>query len=521
MKKQFNITGNCFAHIHYMMDNSQKVAKVYDLVEYGHYFCITRPRQYGKTTTLFAIEEKLWQLTDYLPIRLNFQGIDHKWHKSDTSFAKMFIAECIKFLEYNAPEIATFLKDRVVRITSLNELSTIITELVNFSKKKIVVLIDEVDASSNYMPFLTFLGMLRTKYLDRYSRHNYTFHSVVLVGVHDVKSLKYKIRNQDEAQYNSPWNIALDFKYAMEFNPQEIAPMLAEYAQAEKVEMNIAEIAEKLYAYTGGYPFLVSRLCQIVAQDILPKKTAATNQWEIADVEQAVYLIQTEVNTNFESLIKNLENHADLQELVSDILVEGEIVPFNPHNSSIHKGILYGIFRQNGSTKIHNYIYQQIIYNYLLTKVRETAPKATVENQFILPNNVLNFEFILQRFQAYMKEHYHTKDLAFLEREWRLIFMAFIRPILNGTGHTFVEPEISEERRLDVVVTYYNMKYIVELKRWNGQEAHERGLLQLHDYLEKQALHTGFLVVFDHRRQQVWQQEWREINGKRIFAIWL
>ncbi|MFK7978937.1 MAG: hypothetical protein AB8G86_03055 [Saprospiraceae bacterium] len=90
MKKKFNITGVCYEHIHYMMDVSQKMREVMEMVYGGDYFIINRPRQYGKTTTLFLIEKTLKLSDDYIVIRLNFQGIDEKWHESDKNFAKMF-----------------------------------------------------------------------------------------------------------------------------------------------------------------------------------------------------------------------------------------------------------------------------------------------------------------------------------------------------------------------------------------------------------------------------------------------
>jgi hypothetical protein len=80
---------------------------------------------------------------------------------------------------------------------------------------------------------------------------------------------------------------------------------------------------------------------------------------------------------------------------------------------------------------------------------------------------------------------------------------------------------VSEESRLDAVVTYGKHKYALELKRWYGQEAHRRGLEQLHGYLESLGLDTGYLLIFDHRRGQVWQEEWIDVQGKRVFAVWL
>ncbi len=523
MKKKFNITGNCYAEKHYMMDNSAKIAKVYELVEEGQYFAINRPRQYGKTTTLFAIEEKLFRSEEYMPIRLNFQGIDSKWYDSDQIFAEMFANKIADYLEYHSKEACELIQNfRKEYEIDLDNLSKLITKLVHFSPKKLVLLIDEVDASSNYMPFLSFLGMLRTKYLARETPQDYTFHSVVLVGVHDVKSLKFKIRNPEEAQFNSPWNIAIDFEANMEFSAKEIAPMLQQYSEAEKVQMDIEAISNKLYEYTSGYPFLVSRLCQIITEKMLPQKEDQTT-WELADLEKALQTIQNEVNTNFESLIKNLENHQDLYDLVFAILINGQSFMFNMDNATIRKGVVYGVFKQNGKLKIHNQIYAQRIYNYLISniEVNQENDFYDSENQFLLPNQSLNFKRVLQRFQAYMKENFATKDQHFWEKQWRLIFLAFLRPILNGKGYDFREVEISDEKRLDVVITYGKFKYIVELKIWRGQDYHERGLAQLGNYLERQNINIGYLVIFDLRRETIWKEDQIDFEGKEIFAVWV
>ncbi len=358
-KKRFNVTGNCYPNLHYMMDISAKMKKVMELIDYGDYFTINRPRQYGKTTLLLNIEDTLKNSEEYFPIFLNFQGMDEITNLSDSNFAikvKEDLEDAIQFTNPSLYEIT-----QKTEVIDMGSLSKLITKLVTNSEKKLILLIDEVDASSNYKPFLTFLAILRVKFLQRYVRSNYTFHNVILAGVHDIKSLKYKIKSSEDLQYNSPWNIAVDFKVPMEFNPQEIIPMLSEYNEAENSGMNeneIEVIAEKLYYYTSGYPFLVSRLCQIIADDILPKRVDDKNisykKWTLEAVEKAVVLIQREVNTNFESLIKNLKNNSDLYNLVFDMLLEGRIVSYNPDNEVLQKGIMYGVFKQNGTIKVHN-----------------------------------------------------------------------------------------------------------------------------------------------------------------------
>ena len=90
------------------------------------------------------------------------------------------------------------------------------------------------------------------------------FHSVILAGVYDIKNLKLKLRPESEHQYNSPWNIAVNFDADLEFHAKDIAGMLTEYEKDHITGMDICAMAKELYDYTSGYPFLVSRLCQIM-----------------------------------------------------------------------------------------------------------------------------------------------------------------------------------------------------------------------------------------------------------------
>ena len=114
--------------------------------------------------------------------------------------------------------------------------------------------------------------MLRKKYLQRNQGNDYTFESVVLTGVHDVKTLKARIRSDDnkeffasdQEKYNRPWNIAADFEVDLNFDPGEIETMLQDYCKDHNMQSDISAIAEKLYYYSSGYPWLISKLCKII-----------------------------------------------------------------------------------------------------------------------------------------------------------------------------------------------------------------------------------------------------------------
>jgi hypothetical protein len=103
------------------------------------------------------------------------------------------------------------------------------------------------------------------------------------------------------------------------------------------------------------------------------------------------------------------------------------------------------------------------------------------------------------------------------------LFLAFIKPIINGRGFDFKEVEVSEEKRLDIVITFGNQKYIVELKIWRGQVYHREGIDRLCDYLDRQNQTRGYLLVYDLRKETGKQGEWEKIEtqGKEIYIAWV
>lgn len=88
------------------------------------------------------------------------------------------------------------------------------------------------------------------------------FHSVIFAGVYDIKNIKLKIRPDEDHQYNSPWNIAGKLEIDRSFSSEQIASMLEEYEQDHQTGMEVLKVAEEIYQYTSGYPYLVSVICK-------------------------------------------------------------------------------------------------------------------------------------------------------------------------------------------------------------------------------------------------------------------
>ena len=95
----------------------------------------------------------------------------------------------------------------------------------------------------------------------------------------------------------------------MSFSEKEISTMLEEYSKYNDISMDIESISREIYFFTDGYPFLVSRLCQLIDEKINKDNK---KPWTKEDVQKSVKIILEEKNTLFDSLIKNLENYEEL-----------------------------------------------------------------------------------------------------------------------------------------------------------------------------------------------------------------
>lgn len=78
----------------------------------------------------------------------------------------------------------------------------------------------------------------------------------------------------------------------MSFSSADIAGMLKAYEADHGMKIDIWEIADTIYDYTSGYPFLVSRLCKLMDEKLAgttefkDKKSA----WTTEGVLEACYV---------------------------------------------------------------------------------------------------------------------------------------------------------------------------------------------------------------------------------------
>ena len=80
--------------------------------------------------------------------------------------------------------------------------------------------------------------------------------------------------------------------------------------------------------------------------------------------------------------------------------------------------------------------------------------------------------------------------------------MLFLKPIINGVGSSYVEPETRNRERMDLVIAYRGEQFIIELKVWRGNAYNERGEKQLSYYLDYFQLKKGYMLSFNFNQKK-------------------
>ncbi len=506
MGRFFNVNGDCRPELHYMTNIQPKLHAIKEMVDRGEYFTINRARQYGKTTTLRALTRFLAE--DYLVIRMDFQMMSHANFKSESAFTAAFSGELLELvteIPQNILEnLVSFTKDTGHSV-SLPSLFRILSQWCGQSEKPIVLIIDVVDSAANNQVFMDFLALLRGYYMNRDIKP--AFHSVILAGVYDIKNIKLRFGTNEEHKNNSPWNIAADFLIDMSLSAEEISGMLEDYEHDHHTGMKVEEISGLLYAYTSGYPFLVSRLCKLMDERVEGKFGLPHSAWTKEGFLAAVRILLAESNTLFDSLINKLRDYPELDRMLRDLLFTGKEISYVIGIQPVEIALMFGFVKVSESRVIiANRIFETLLYNFFLAtpsmQQEDMYDAALKEKSIFIKNGHLDMKLILERFVIHFDSLYGGRGQKFYEDDGRRYFMLFLKPIINGTGNCYVEAETRNRQRTDLIVDYCGEQFIIETKLWNGTARHLEGREQLFHYLNHCHLNTGYMLTFNFNKKK-------------------
>ena len=517
--KTFGTQGPVHPADNYIVSRSEKVKDFLNRVKRGRYIVIFAPRQTGKTTFFQrALDTLSAEETTYFPIQLNFEI----YEDCPPSVFYNGIYEDIREEIENtfqqrgkipSKALVEFLRDaEITDHLSMGKFFRRLGNLLNteYGEQQVVLIIDEFDGIPKEA-VRGFLHALRRIYLPGSTAR--CPHSVSIVGVKSITQLNYD-------RSISPFNIQDEFNLP-NFTREQVQELLGQYT--EEVGQTFApEVVASLHKQTGGQPFLVNRLAQILTEALNLPKTETITMTHFATAH--TWLLD-ERNTNIDHLLTNIRRDPRFETLLMQIVSYENSVRFNPDNPIIDELATYGVITRGADRRceIVNPIYFYRILQAFKPIVngleRDYFPEGTVSAQYLTSAGHIQMEQLLDNFGAFIaRAGFKILQVPDTPQEFigQHLLFAYLDQFIESMGGAMYMEIPTGRGRMDLLILHKGRKYIVETKIWGNEPHYQTGKKQLAAYLKLEKANEGYYVVFDHRQLPTPRVEEDMVAGVKI-----
>jgi hypothetical protein len=458
------------------------------MVDKGRYFSIFAPRQSGKTTFLEEFCSELHKDPTYIAIILCFQDYSNLditgfYSEIEQDLYDQLMNRLRDIHFEKAETVSRFLEshhltDHISFSTLFNELNRIIQH------KKIAIFIDEFEGIP-LRELENFLNTLRSLYHKYKIAREKSLYSVGLVGVRNITRLALT--------GVSPYNIADWIKFPS-FSLKNVRELYRQYTE-ETNHPFTEEAVKKVFEETAGQPWLVNRLGTILTVNVKPETVEPIDE---KDVEQAIQLLLRERNDHFNNLYEKAKLYKET--FVEIVFYHVEYNQYDEEHSWLEE---YGLIKnKNENAVVANNMYKA---RFLKTFFKEVKAYEDLSPQeYVLPGDRLDMKRILLNFEQYIAQigvSAFYKEKKPYEKTGQFLLTAWLYQFVkSGEGDLRYEVR-SGLGRMDVILTYKGIKYIIETKMNHRDDITrilEEGLTQVtQKYLATEAAGEGYLVIFD------------------------
>ena len=515
--KYFETRGPVSPELHYVVPRTEELAAFIQRIKLGRYLVIFAPRQTGKTTFFrWALAELAAEDTTYFPIQLDFEAYKNCTPADFYAHLREDILEEIEdvFQQRGSepPDTLTqflesaTLPDHVAMLRFFRKLARLL------GHPRIVLLIDEFDGIP---PALVsdFLYALRRVYVSKRIEDRAPY-SVGIVGVKNVTQLNYD-------RTISPFNIQEEF-HLPNFTLAQVQELLGQYT-AEVGQPFEPEVIETLHRQTGGQPFLVNRLAQLLTQELEIPKDITLSLEHFATAHTAVLV---EDNVNIQHLRTNVRRDARFERLLMNIALSDAGVPFTLDNEVMGELATYGVIARgtDGMCEIVNPIYLYRILRTFAPLVNGLETDYYPENMdggthYLTADGQMRMDLLLDNFRDFIaRVGFRILEVPETPQEYvgQLLLFAYLEQFVKQLGGLLSLEVQTGRGRLDLLVFHRGRKYIVETKIWQGAASYAAGKQQLAKYLTLERAAEGYYLVFDYRQKPVPRVETEEIDGRTL-----
>jgi hypothetical protein len=510
MKRFFNTTGLCNVEDHYMVDPFRNMFdNILNLVNSKQYFLIHAPRQTGKTTFLHALAHRLNKEGNYVSVVCSLESAGYPSISVETAninFIKA-LAKMSKFFlgkENLSPDIAKY-------ISGPSMVGDYLTDWCDTLDKSLVLLLDEVDALYDDVLIST-LRQLRDGFQ---TRPNHFPQSIALVGFRDIRDFRMRARADNPSiGSGSPFNIKAKSFFLPAFSKEEVRGLLDQHTQ-DTGQVFSEEVLEKLYAYSGGQPWLTNALANEVVSEIL--NNDYTHDITLDLIELAKERLIEQRQTHLDSLADKIDDPRVRPIIMS--IITGDSPAFDGADDAIRYCRDLGIITTGNPIQFANPIYREIITRILTIGFSVGINQDIAQTSWYLNSDGnLDMDKLLDAFTDFYRWNSESwiDRYKYKEAGHQLFLMAFLQRIINGGGR--IEREMATGNgRTDLVIFWKTQVITIEIKMHHDARSEPQGIQQLARYLDRLGQKTGYMVFLE--KKSVSELSWEDRIRREVHIV--
>lgn len=527
--RKFSSYGQIDTEQHYYAPRKDLIAKAYTQVmgdnpeRGGHYITVWAPRQAGKSWLMQQILFRLRADERYDVLKF---GLEHLKFQTDLS----------KIVSNIAAEILNSLHQSQFNVDTLEEFQQIFTR--NVLKKPLVLILDEFDALTEEA-ISGLAGIFRNIYLSRQDDPNpsaqkkYLLHGVALIGVRSVLGI--------ENVRGSPFNVQRSL-HVPNLTFGEVDGMFKWY-ERESGQPVEQDVIDRLYYETNGQPGLTCWFGELLTEGFEDYHPAADQPITMQTFEK-VYVAATDLlpNSNILNLLSKAKQ-ASYKHLVLELFRSGVKMPFKYDDPSLNYLYMNGLIAREGSQQDEYHVkfacpfVQKRIFNYFsyelfhyTGKIREVFEDVS---QILTPEG-LHIKNLMKRFETYLKQNRDwlledvpkRKDLRVYEAVYHFCFYRYLSDFLDPEGAKVVPEFPTGNGKIDLILTYQDAQYGLELKSFRNEREYYKALEQAAKYGKELAFREIWLVCFveyvDEATRQKYEREYTDQStGVKVMPLFV
>ena len=517
--RNFWTQGRVYPDRHYVVSREVELADFTTRVKQGKYIVLFAPRQTGKTTFFRWVFQRLTaEAPGYLPIQLDFQVFRNASLADFYHYLYEDIHEEIRKVFRRREQALPDALARFLARTTLTDhfsMGRFFRHLAGLlPEQRVVIVIDEFDGIPP-AALSDFLYTLRRIYLTDDEELPRCPYSVGITGVKSVSQMNY-----DGSV--SPFNIQDDFSLP-NFTLAQVQELFGQYTD-EVGQVFAPKVVESLHKQTGGQPFLVNRMAQILTEEMdIPKSETIGMAHFLAAHKE----ILTERNVNIMHLTTNVRRDPRFQRILMRITSYDGSQDFNLDDEVVSELATYGVIKRGADRQceIANPIYLYRILQTFKPTINgleeEYYPQDTGNGyyDYLTPTGGIDMAGLLDNFRDFIaRAGFRILQVPQTPQEYigqSLLFAYLDQFVRQVRGNMLLEVQTGRGRA-DLVIFHAGQKHIVETKIWQGEKSHQAGKQQLAAYLQAEGTQQGYYVVFDHRQTPEPRVETEVLEGLTI-----